>query len=498
MEDTTPQTPESPLAPEALSQEPSASVPVQITPPAKTPAAPGRWKKIIGFAILAGAFGAVGYFVHPYAASAVSKPQAAVQDDSQAKQFQAQRKQLEEKARDLADRLAGLEESLKKAQQQDQEQGLKLQAAQELVTELDEQLALADSSDEPLKQELAAAQAVANQTTAKLTEAASRIDGLSGDLSQARGQLDQLQKQQSDLANVNQTVSTALRSQGQQLTQWRELAAALEFGSPAAKPAAAGLGEPPLTQWELVYFVGQPSTIMTQANNTEMHWGAAHQAALVDRVVVSIDGKPASRKALFGLQAPQPTGSAGAYRFGPNDSLQYGELVGLFGRPASIAGTGERFTATWQIGAWGRAASATVVNGVVSDFDGRPADSALCCGLVRQRAAAYAPNQASVASFAASCRDAYGRAATLLAEQVKQEATRQAQDGITLKSFALAPLESVGSWAGLEAGGLAVRTIVTTTWHSPSQGAWTTTRYAAVNFGANKTQPLLTLFEERN
>ena len=177
MEDTTPQTPESPLAPEALSQEPSASVPVQITPPAKTPAAPGRWKKIIGFAILAGAFGAVGYFVHPYAASAVSKPQAAVQDDSQAKQFQAQRKQLEEKARDLADRLAGLEESLKKAQQQDQEQGLKLQAAQELVTELDEQLALADSSDEPLKQELAAAQAVANQTTAKLTEAGRSVAG---------------------------------------------------------------------------------------------------------------------------------------------------------------------------------------------------------------------------------------------------------------------------------------------------------------------------------
>lgn len=497
MEETTPQTPDNPLTPVTFSQESSTDVSVQVTPPAKSAAATGRWKKIIGFAILAGAFGAVGYFVRPYAASALSNPQAA-QDDSQVKQFQTQRKQLEEKARDLADRLQGLEESLQKAQKQDQEQGLKLQAAQSLITDLDEQLALADCSNEPLQQELAAAQAVADQTTAKLTEASSRIDGLSGELSQARGQLGQLQKKQGELTNVNDTLSTALRSQGQQLDQWRELAATLEFGQPVAKPAAARLGEQPLTQWELVYFVGQPSMIMTQANNTEMHWGSAHQATLVDRVVVSIDGKPASRKALFGLRTPQTAGSAGDYRLGANDTLRHSELVGLFGRPVNIAGTGERFTATWQIGAWGRTASATVVNGVVSDFDGRPADSALLCSLVHQRAAAYAPNQAPVASFAASCRAAYGKAATLLAEQVKQEALSQAKDGVTLKSFTLAPLESVGSWAGLEAGGLAVRTVVTTTWSSPSEGTWTTARYAAVNFGARKTQPLLTLFEERN
>ena len=198
------------------------------------------------------------------------------------------------------------------------------------------------------------------------------------------------------------------------------------------------------------------------------------------------------------MRAPQASGAPGAYRFGPDDTLRYVDLVGLFGRPISMSGTGERFIATWQIGAWGRAASATVVNGVVSEFDGRPADSALCCGLVRQRAAAYAPNQGSVASFTASCRDAFGRAGTLLTERVQEEAVRQSQDGITLKSFSLAPLESVGSWAGTEAGGLAVRTVVTTTWSSPAQGTWTTTRYAAVNFGANRTQSLLTLFEERN
>jgi len=152
----------------------------------------------------------------------------------------------------------------------------------------------------------------------------------------------------------------------------------------------------------------------------------------------------------------------------------------MFGRPDGTAGTGRDFTAWWCVGAWGRTATAKVVDGVVKEFDGRAADPAGVCELVRQRSQAYRqPGQEA----AEDARKYYERAAWVVGEDLKREAAFQARDGWNLKQWSLAPFDSVGCWmAPVDpvGGAMTLRAVVRCTWVNDNGSVRRDQRYVVV------------------
>lgn len=457
----------------------------------------GLGTKLIALLIVGGLCGAVGYYVSPRKATAVPQNNLAQTNQTIINELTSARTLAEQQAKDLAEKLQIVQEQLKQARADADGQAESLAAAEDAVADLTFRLEQSGNSSAPLQTELDKAKSALTEAAGQLAQANQKLEGLDTKLADARRQMGTLQEEQRQFAATKEALSTGLRSQSQIAAQWRDLAGALDFGPAAQTTAANKPGEMPITVWELTAYAGQPTVSFQDGSKLDVQWGTAHRATLVDQVVTTIDGKPASRSLLPRTQA-QITGQTPApWRLGGSAEVRFADLAAMFGRPTKLTGTGDNFTATWQFGAWGRSATAKVTSGVVVEFDGRPTDGPTLCNLVRQRAVAYAPDQKAAGEWAEACRTTYRQAATAIGEQIKQEAVRQSQDGVTLKNYALAPFDSSGSWVGPGVGGATVRTLVSTTWSSPAKGTWTTTRYA-VAAAAPRGQWQVALFESQD
>jgi hypothetical protein len=263
-----------------------------------------------------------------------------------------------------------------------------------------------------------------------------------GELATARDQL------QGERAKLQQALAAQTRA-GAEL---RRLLGSLELGPPAPEAQAPETpGEMPVTVNEMTECMGYPSLTLDCVNKLGMRWGKSHSAEAVDGVVRMIDGQAANRALLARVAPRLPAVGAppARWRVGRGERLYYADVVAMFGLPERVSGNGRRFTAWWPVGAWAREASATVVDGVVTAFDGRPVDPASVCALVRQRAEAYrgGADSSAVEASVASAKACYRYAAeTLLPERLGREARLKARDGLNLSQWALAPFDSVGTW----------------------------------------------------
>ena len=138
-------------------------------------------------------------------------------------------------------------------------------------------------------------------------------------------------------------------------------------------------------------------------------------------------------------------GPRAAWRVEKGQSLHYADLVGMFGPPERLAGTADAFTAWWCVGAWARSAAAKVVEGTVTEFDGRAASPEACCELVRQRTEAYAQATDAVKVESAAARACYDHAAAAVAAEMRKQAAALARDGLTLTTWRLASFDSAGT-----------------------------------------------------
>ena len=139
----------------------------------------------------------------------------------------------------------------------------------------------------------------------------------------------------------------------------------------------------------------------------------------------------------------------------------------MFGKPEKIGGSAARFQACWTVGAWARVVSATVVDGVVTEFGGRKADPVVCCELARHRGEAYKSATPAVNAGTARARESYRRACRAIAQQLRNEAYLLARQGLRLEKHSVAPFESVGVWIAPSDGpgdAMTVRAAVDCTW----------------------------------
>jgi hypothetical protein len=129
-----------------------------------------------------------------------------------------------------------------------------------------------------------------------------------------------------------------------------------------------------------------------------------------------------------------------------------------------------------------------VSEGVVTQFDGRPVNAALCCELVRHRAAAYRNPSDPVKQVDASSRTFYAEAAKMVADRVRIQAAAQRSNGKTLVAVKLADVDSVGTWIGVtnQSGhSVCMRSVVDLTWRNEDGKTSTERRYVAVTVTQN-------------
>ena len=243
----------------------------------------------------------------------------------------------------------------------------------------------------------------------------------------------------------------------------------LDLGPADWSSDPSGRAEMPITRWELARCLGQPTLSFAKGRVLTIRWGKGHTARTVDDVVTDINSKPACRESLATAAGARPWAPSqpGQWRLSKDEPLHYVDLVAMFGKPEKIGGSAARFQACWTVGAWARVVSATVANGVVTEFGGREADPVACCELARHRSEAYKSATPAVNVSTARAHESYRRACRAIAQQLKDEANILARQGLRLAKHSVAPFESVGVWIAPSDGPgdpMTVRAAVDCTW----------------------------------
>ncbi len=450
-------------------------------------------KKLLMFLLVAAIFGVVGYLIAPRSAGSASVPDegglaAARAEVSKAR---ASERKLREQVAAGREELAAAKEQLEQAAASEKDAKSKVSEAEKFIARLSRDLQEAKTANEPMRKQLAAAEKEVSESKAQADQAAGRADKLQQELAAVTGQRNEHEAARQRLGAERTGLQRDLAAQRGARAELLRLLEALDLGeAPAGKEVRqpAPLPEMPVTVRELLQSMGNPTLTVQDGNQLALHWGELRSARAVDGVVVTIDGKAASRSALAAaVSVPPAVASPPApWRVGKKGRLHYADLVAMFGRPERVAGTGRRFRAWWPIGAWARRASATVVEGIVTQFDGRQVDPGGACALVCHRPEAYRSggSAANVQACTASARASYRYVAeVVLPARLGREAELKARDGLTLTRWTLAPFDSVGTWiapTNTPPGSITLRAAVDCTWTAMDGTQTAQRRYVVV------------------
>ena len=439
-------------------------------PRAGVPVGPGgrAWlKKVLSLVIIGGMLGVAGFLISPHVASSDSLEQAQqslkglhqqLADGTAARRL-AEAELVRVKA-DLESVTARADTAADNARSYE----AKLGEATKRLAEANKRLEQEANANQPVRKQLVAAEKTA-------ASAKAHAEKLAGELSAAQEAAGKLGEADQALVADQAKLSSDLASQQAASTNLSRLLEALEFGDRSAAPPTrpSWPGEKPITRNELILCMGQPSVAFEQGRQVRMQWGQEHTASTDEGIVTKINGKPATRAALKSV-ATKPLAAARApapWRIAQGQKLHYADLASMFGRPERVIGTGKKFVAWWTVGAWARRVSATVAEGVVTEFDGDAVDPARCCELVRHRAQAYRAATAGVQAQVAAAQDFYERAAAAVGQELTKEARKRQRDGVALKNWRLAALDSVGTWIAqtdATANSMTLRAALDCTW----------------------------------
>lgn len=458
------------------------------------------WMKKAGPALaVAAVFGVAGYFITPRNAESALRQSERNLGDAQRrlKQAVASQKKLEKQLSRSGEELAVAVERAATVAKVAEAQKAKLSAAEKFIVQLSAKLDQAKVANVPLLNSLAEAKKVAAGHKADVEKARTEAKNLTTKLSAAQVEKQKLDKANSALQADRTRLTASLASQKQASAELKRFLASLGLGEETpgrSIPATAQTpSEMPITTGELFRLMGYPSLTLEYSNYVEMKWDGRHTVRATDGLVTTIDGNAASRTALASAAVVRSSASAapGQWRIRRGQKVYYADLVAMFGRPDQVAGSGGQFQACWSVGAWARRVSATVVDGVVTKFAGRPADGAVCCELARHRIGAYKSAGRAVQANAAAARAAYNRAVSVVGGRLAARADLRARDdGVKLVRWNMAPLDSVGTWVGpanASAGSATVRAWVDCTWAAMDGATTDERRYVVVTlFGKNQ------------
>ena len=345
----------------------------------------------------------------------------------------------------------------------------KLTAANESIAQMSEQLKEAQQAGGPLKQKVVAAELALAQAKAEVEQAKGRSKELVAQLASAADAAKQLSSRHQALLADNAKLKAGIEARQTDAAKIKDMLSTLDLGPADWSSDPSGRVEMPITRRELAFCLGQPTLSFAKGRVLTIRWGKAHTARTVDDVVTDINGKPACRESLASAAGARPWSPSqpGQWRLGKDEPVHYVDLVAMFGKPEKIGGSAARFQARWTVGAWARVVSATVANGVVTEFGGREADGVVCCELARHRSEAYKSATAAVSASTARARDCYRHACRAIGEQLRNEAHLMARDGMRLEKHSVAPFESVGVWIAPSDGygeTMTMRAAVDCTW----------------------------------
>ena len=451
--------------------------------------------RILVILLIGGALGVAAYMIVPSMAwsESVSK-QVFVDTQRELQQAVAAQVKLE---KDLAELRREHAASVKRGEAwnaADKVGQTKLTTAETSIARVSQQLKEAQQASQTLKEKVAATEGALAQAKAEATKAQGRSKELVAQLASAAGSAKKLSGRCQGLLSANNKLKASLETQRQGAAKLKGMLSVLDVGPTEAPSSPARPAEMPITRWELARRLGQPTLAFAKGRALAIRWGKSHTARTVDDIVTAIDGKPACREVLASAAGSRPwqPDPPGRWRVGEDERLYYVDLVAMFGRPERIGGSAARFKAWWTIGAWARAASATVVNGVVTEFAGTKINPAVCCELARHRREAYREATPAVKASAASARDWYRRACQVISARLKAEADVVARDGVRLQNHSVAPFDSVGVWIA-PAGGpddpMTVRAAVNCTWVRRDGTTTRQRRYVVVTLTGRGDKP---------
>ncbi len=450
--------------------------------------------RLLSIVLTAALFGAAGYWIAPRQAGSSTTDETSALALAQQK-FEGTQKILlatKEAKAALAAELATIKQQAEDAAKAEDEAREKLATSEKSVAKLGKEVSEASSAAEPLVRKLAAAEKLAEKSRAAADEAEARSEKLRKQLAGVTKRRDALDAQSKALLQTKAQLTQDLARQRQVAGELKRLLEALDMGAMPKDTPPAGPAEMPVTVKELTRAMGQPTVSFQSDETLEMTWAGEHVATGVGGVVATIDGEPATRALVAEVAKAPPRRQAapGAWRVAKGEKLLYADLVDMFGPPERVAGKGTHFKARWSVGAWARKASAEVVDGVVTRFDGREVNPAEVCSLVAHRPEAYRPEARGgiVSASAASAKACYEYVAkTLMPAKLKVEAGLKGRDGQHLTKWTLAPLDSVSTWAFQTdtpiAGSVTLRAALDCTWTAGNGDSTTERRYVVVTVG---------------
>jgi hypothetical protein len=436
-------------------------------------------KLLVGVGIAAACV-AGGYLLRPQVSRSAASPTIVKEDTTAQKKFaelSAMKKKLE------ADLKAAKDELANAAQHGDDlsatvaaQQG-KIAAAELFLADLNTRLKDALTAGEPMRRELELTNALWLTQHVQAEALKKESARLFQDLGQAQSANAQLTAAGTELAATKASLEGELSTTKLQADRMARLLGAISFGAATPPPAPRGPAEMPITVGELTTVAGAPDLSFTRNQTLEMRWGKDHTAVAEGGVVVTIDAKPADRAALVAmasnpaaLHGPAPARPAAADR-----ALAFADLVDVFGKPARVVGTGNRFHACWPVGAWARDAWSTVEDGFVTSFDGKSPWPGLAAELAPQ----CAPDKSVGAQQGPAI---YKTTLKVAADKLSQEAKAADRDGTKLTEWALAPQDSVGTWLGGNSTLVACRAQLNCTWTGPDGHVVHQQRYLIATF----------------
>lgn len=420
--------------------------------------------------VMGGIFGVAGYLIAPQPAGSAPIEAEKVKDlHKTLGQAQAERTALQNRLQNAEAELAKVRESAQAAEKELQSYRDRAESSEKALADATARVEAQKEQVQPLQEKLAAAERAAAEAKTSNEQARQQAETLSSELAAARGDVSRLNQQAEGLQSANAELKASLKDQQAASAEIRRFLPLLEMGPAVAAASARSPGEMPITGKELLDCFGTPAISSVKGRDFQARWAEGRSASITDGIVAEINGQDATR-AILASVTPRPPAVApapGAWRAGKGERLHYADLVSMFGRPERVAGTASEFTAWWTIGAWARPANATIAEGVVTRFDGRPADPAACCELVRHRAQAYNTVTPAVRSEVAAAEEFYRRASGIAGAALSRDTASRPSDGAVLSAWKLAPLDSVATWiarTGPAGEAMTLRAAVDCTW----------------------------------
>jgi hypothetical protein len=454
------------------------------------------WGRIGVLATMAAVFGVLGWIAGPpRTTKAAQRNEQSLRDTTrQLGEVALAKAKLQDQLKEAGGKVEDLTAQLSSSQQMQTAQQQTLQQYQTKAEQAEQTLAALRTAQEPLVQQVEQAQQLATLKQQEAAVATKAAEEFSAQLNQADEQRENLSQDYETARQEKVQLTDELHQQKQTAQQLTALLECLEVQKGHLKTARkASPAEPPVTAKELISAMGTPAMTSEKDRVVRLAW-SQHSADVRGGVVEVLDGRPCSRRQLLasGARLPEALPPAEGYRLSKGGSLLYSDMVGLFGKPEAVEGTGRGFTASWAIGAWSRLATATVLDGVVTKFDNRDVDPEEICQLVRQRLAAYPNKVEATQRLCTASEGFYNEAKKWIAQELQRDMSIQRREGLTLKSWSIGDFNSVNTWIAPTTFGpeaMTMRTTLDCTWEAAGGKTTTTRQYAVVTLSLQGAQP---------